>query len=104
MATDLLSWFPPGFTPRREQRGILDALGDALDAAAGDPRAPTVFLVEAPPGVGKSHVAMTIARWSGSAYLLTSQKLLQDQYEREFGADPGRMPLQAIVFSGKKAS
>jgi len=28
---------------------------------------------------------MTLARWSGSAYLLTSQKLLQDQYEREFG-------------------
>ena len=23
---------------------------------------------------------------------------------REFGADPGRMPLQAIVFSAKKAS
>jgi len=44
-----------------------------------------VFFVEAPPGVGKSHVAMTLARWSGSAYLLTSQKLLQDQYEREFG-------------------
>jgi Rad3-related DNA helicase len=46
-----------------------------------------VFLVEAPPGVGKSHVAMALARWSGDAYLLTSQKLLQDQYEREFGAD-----------------
>src|SRR5262245_23130233 len=28
---------------------------------------------------------MTLARWSGSAYLLTSQKLLQDQYERDFG-------------------
>ena len=30
---------------------------------------------------------MTLARWSDDAYLLTSQKLLQDQYEREFGAD-----------------
>src|SRR3970282_586933 len=30
---------------------------------------------------------MTLARWSGDAYLLTSQKLLQDQYEREFGAE-----------------
>src|ERR1051326_6987776 len=28
---------------------------------------------------------MTLAQWSGDAYLLTSQKLLQDQYEREFG-------------------
>ncbi|MBI2156499.1 MAG: hypothetical protein HYU26_06310 [Candidatus Rokubacteria bacterium] len=46
-----------------------------------------MLLVEAPPGVGKSHVAMTLARWSGDAYLLTSQKLLQDQYEREFGPE-----------------
>jgi len=46
-----------------------------------------VFLVQAPPGVGKSHIAMTLARWSGDAYLLTSQKVLQDQYEREFGAE-----------------
>ncbi len=46
-----------------------------------------MFLVEAPPGVGKSHVAMTLARWSGDAYLLTSQKTLQDQYEREFGGE-----------------
>ena len=30
---------------------------------------------------------MTLARWSADAYLLTSQKLLQDQYEREFGAE-----------------
>ena len=30
---------------------------------------------------------MTLARWSGDAYLLTSQKLLQDQYEREFGGE-----------------
>ena len=50
------------------------------------PAAPRVLVVEAPPGVGKSHVAMALARWSGDAYLLTSQKLLQDQYEREFGA------------------
>ena len=46
-----------------------------------------MFLVQAPPGVGKSHIAMTLARWSGDAYLLTSQKVLQDQYEREFGAE-----------------
>ena len=30
---------------------------------------------------------MAVARWSGAAYLLTSQKLLQDQYEREFGRE-----------------
>lgn len=81
---DILAHFPPGATPRPIQARVLARLGDALAEAEGDPAAPRVFLVEAPPGVGKSHVAMTLARWSGDAYLLTSQKLLQDQYEREF--------------------
>ena len=84
---DLLEHFPSGFTPRPEQAGLLASLADAIGEAIEDPTAPRVFLVEAPPGVGKSHVAMALARWSGDAYLLTSQKLLQDQYEREFGAD-----------------
>ena len=84
---DLLAHFPAGATPRPEQARLLATLGDALAEIADDPRAPRVLVVEAPPGVGKSHVAMTLARWSGDAYLLTSQKLLQDQYEREFGRD-----------------
>jgi Rad3-related DNA helicase len=82
---DLLAHFPPGFQPRPEQAQLLAALGALLTRAAEDPDARPVILVEAPPGVGKSHLAMALARWSGSAYLLTSQKLLQDQYEREFG-------------------
>jgi Rad3-related DNA helicase len=77
--------FPAGATPRVEQGRLLDALDDALAEAEQDPAAPRVFALQAPPGVGKSHVAMALARWSGDAYLLTSQKLLQDQYEREFG-------------------
>jgi ATP-dependent DNA helicase DinG len=83
----LLDSFPANATPRPEQARLLTALEDALAEAEDDPRAPRVLVVEAPPGVGKSHVAMTLARWSGDAYLLTSQKLLQDQYEAEFGAD-----------------
>ncbi|MBI3628367.1 MAG: ATP-dependent DNA helicase, partial [Candidatus Rokubacteria bacterium] len=79
MAVDLLAWFPEGFTPRPEQARLLRELEPAVESGKG------VLLVEAPPGVGKSHVAMALARWSGDAYLLTSQKLLQDQYEREFG-------------------
>ncbi len=84
---DLLEHFPAGATPRPEQARLLASLADAIAEADDDPAAPRVLLVEAPPGVGKSHVAMTLARWSGDAYLLTSQKLLQDQYEREFGAE-----------------
>jgi len=83
--SELLAHFPAGDTPRREQVRVLDALAEAFAEADDDPAAPRVFFVEAPPGVGKSHIAMTLARWSGSAYLLTSQKLLQDQYERDFG-------------------
>jgi Rad3-related DNA helicase len=84
---DVLAHFPAGATPRPVQARLLARLGDALAEAEDDPGAPRIFLVEAPPGVGKSHVAMTLARWSGEAYLLTSQKLLQDQYEREFGGE-----------------
>jgi Rad3-related DNA helicase len=82
---ELVDWFPDGAVPRREQVQILERLGTAFEDATGDDGGPHVFAVEAPPGVGKSHLAMTLARWSGNAYLLTSQKLLQDQYEREFG-------------------
>src|ERR687892_1696666 len=85
MTADLLASFPAGATPRPDQARLLAVLGDAVAEIEDDPKAPRVFVVEAPPGVGKSHVAMTLARWSGDAYLLTSQKLLQDQYEREFG-------------------
>ena len=85
MTVDLLAHFPAGARPRPAQGRLLSELGEAIEAAE-NADAPCVFLVEAPPGVGKSHVAMALARWSGDAYLLTSQKLLQDQYEREFGA------------------
>jgi Rad3-related DNA helicase len=85
MSDDLLAHFPAGAVPRPEQVRVLEALGRALAEGPQDGDGPRVFVVEAPPGVGKSHLAMTLARWSGDAYLLTSQKLLQDQYEREFG-------------------
>ena len=82
---DLIAHFPADAVPRPEQARLLEALGEVLaDVPEGD-EAARVVVVEAPPGVGKSHLAMTLARWSGDAYLLTSQKLLQDQYEREFG-------------------
>ena len=87
MSADLLAHFPAGATPRPEQVRLLRGLADALAEIADDRRAPRVLLIEAPPGIGKSHVAMTLARWSGDAYLLTSQKLLQEQYEREFGGE-----------------
>ena len=85
MRDDLHAHFPAGAIPRPAQVRLLDELADALADAPEDAESPRVLLIEAPPGVGKSHLAMMLARWSGDAYLLTSQKLLQDQYEREFG-------------------
>jgi len=59
---EILAHFPTGATPRPVQARLLAQLGDAFAEAEADPQAPRVFLVEAPPGVGKSHVAMTVAR------------------------------------------
>ena len=85
MSGSLRDHFPAGATPRVEQARLLEQLDDALAEAEQDETAPHLLVLEAPPGIGKSHLAMTLARWSGDAYLLTSQKVLQDQYEREFG-------------------
>jgi ATP-dependent DNA helicase DinG len=85
VSASLRDHFPAGAAPRAEQARLLDQLDDALTAAEQDETAPRILAVEAPPGIGKSHLAMTLAAWSGDAYLLTSQKVLQDQYEREFG-------------------
>lgn len=45
------------------------------------------IIIEAMPGVGKSAIALTIAKHFNSAYILTSTKVLQDQYENEFPND-----------------
>jgi ATP-dependent DNA helicase DinG len=41
-------------------------------------------IIDAPTGSGKSHIVRSFAFQSGSAHILTIQKLLQDQYTREF--------------------
>jgi ATP-dependent DNA helicase DinG len=41
-------------------------------------------VIEAPTGAGKSAIAVTLAREAASSYLLTAQKILQDQYVRDF--------------------
>lgn len=41
-------------------------------------------LVDAPTGSGKSHIARAFAFQSGNAHIITVQKLLQDQYRRDF--------------------
>lgn len=63
---------------RDGQREALDAVREAFDAGR------RFVVLEAPTGSGKSAIAVALAREAGSAYLLTAQKLLQDQYLRDF--------------------
>ncbi len=58
---------------------------EAIDAARQAFKDGKRFVViEAPTGSGKSGIAVTLARESGSAYIVTAQKLLQDQYVSDF--------------------
>lgn len=68
--------FPYAF-PRSQQIEIMDALAQYWDQKQ-------YFLIEAPTGTGKSGIAHAIAGWTGSAYVLTETKMLQDQYVGEF--------------------
>lgn len=69
--------FPfPAYRP-----GQAEALARARAAFAGGKR---FVVVEAPTGAGKSAIAVTLAREAKSAFVITNQKILQDQYVRDF--------------------
>ena len=69
--------FPyPAFRPG--QREAIDAVRDAFSSGR------RFVVLEAPTGSGKSAIAVALAREAGSAFLLTAQKLLQDQYVDDF--------------------
>ena len=58
---------------------------EAIDRARAAFKEGKRFVVlEAPTGSGKSAIAVTLAREANSAYVLTAQKILQDQYTRDF--------------------
>lgn len=71
----LESWALPGSTPRKEQVRIIDFIEQNEDK--------DVLLVEAPTGTGKSPICMTLAN-ARSGTILTPQKILQDQYVRDW--------------------
>jgi Rad3-related DNA helicase len=88
----MIDWRPlfPLKIPRPEQERALDQLcQDVVDGKE-------ILVAELGTGVGKSAVAVTLARWldayeapkkegfNRGAVVLTSQKLLQDQYVRDF--------------------
>ena len=61
--------------------GQKEALAQARAAFSSGKR---FVVIEAPTGAGKSALAVTLAREANSAFVLTAQKLLQDQYLRDF--------------------
>lgn len=74
----MIDCFPEGFVPRQVQR---DAIRDIEQAVRSE--YPHVILC-APTGVGKSHIAATVALHAGDSFVLTAQIALQEQYARDF--------------------
>jgi Rad3-related DNA helicase len=81
--------FFPYSSPRDEQVLAIDSIIDAFESGK------KFFILEAQTGVGKSAIAVTVSRYvsehmqtipnySVGSTVLTTQKLLQDQYEKDF--------------------
>jgi len=73
--------------PRKLQRKLIEKITEYFDEGYQH------IVVNAPTGIGKSIVAVAVANYfldiedssaTNSAYILTSQKLLQDQYVKDF--------------------
>lgn len=72
-------YFPSGFVARPEQKRVISEIESAVQSGYEH------ILLCAPTGIGKSHIAATVARAMGTSVILTAQILLQDQYMRDFG-------------------
>lgn len=68
----------PFRTYRAGQREAIDLARDAFS------RGKRFVVIEAPTGAGKSAMAVALSTEANSAFILTAQKLLQDQYLRDF--------------------
>jgi ATP-dependent DNA helicase DinG len=63
------------------RKGQKEAIDKAREAFKKGKR---FVVIEAPTGSGKSAIAVTFAREAKSSYILTAQKILQEQYVRDF--------------------
>jgi len=91
-------YFP--YKEQREQQTY--AIKKAIDAFIDEDK--RFVILEAGTGVGKSAIGLTVARYinrtlvadpddniSAGSYFLTTQKILQTQYEKDFGGSNGAM-------------
>ena len=92
MTIDLhnLSSFFPFDTPRTNQHEIIQEIINAFE------KHPYVIL-NAPTGVGKSPIAVTIANFfEGLSAIITSEKILQDQYTDDFSKLPNIVSVKGV--------
>jgi len=73
--------FFPFSSYRPHQKETIEKIQEYLEKGVND------IIVEMPTGSGKSPVAIASGLWSHNSYCLTSQKILQDQYIRDFTED-----------------
>ena len=73
-----LDSFPKGCEPRPMQADIIRQIEEAIGSGYKN------VLLCAPTGIGKSHIAATVAAALGSSFTVTAQKILQDQYTGDF--------------------
>ena len=76
--SNLMKFFPHK-NIRPAQKKILNKISNCVD----DPNIRYIVL-EAGTGIGKSAIAKTLSGYYGSSYVMTSTKMLQEQYENEF--------------------
>lgn len=70
--------FPQGYKPRDIQKKVIEEIESKIKSGYKN------ILVCAPTGIGKSHIALTVAKSLKSSFILTGQKILQDQYTHDF--------------------
>ena len=68
----------PFESPRNNQREIIERIITAFENGK------KYVILNAPTGIGKSAIGYSVARYYGSATILTSQKVLQEQYYKDF--------------------
>ena len=98
MSNSFDKYFP--YEEQREQQTF--AIKKAIDAFINEDK--RFVILEAGTGVGKSAIGLTVARYlnknlttdpdsgiGGGSYFLTTQKILQTQYEKDFGGKNGAM-------------
>lgn len=73
----LLDCFPKGFTPRPQQKEVLEAIEEAEKSY-------DKIILCMPTGSGKSPIAYALGACYGESFILTGTKSLQDQYKESF--------------------